>query len=161
MQSYNAVQSAVNSAHLDAALRLVELGASRRLPRGTAANHTVPQIAVLRIAGAQVRAALHNHPDSRWLAFACVLAVSPENCRFAEGGAAAGYGLGSCGAALRLVELGASWRLPHGAAANHTVPQIVVLRAAGAQVGLLRSSVNALCVMQQLAAGVDGTVAWR
>jgi hypothetical protein len=55
MQSYNAVQSAVNSAHLDAALRLVELGASWRLPRGTAANHTVPQIAVLRIAGAQVR----------------------------------------------------------------------------------------------------------
>jgi hypothetical protein len=54
MQSYNAVQTAANSAHLDAALRLVELGTSWRLPRGTAAAHTVPQLAVLRIAGAQV-----------------------------------------------------------------------------------------------------------
>jgi hypothetical protein len=55
MKSYNVVQTAANNAHLDAALRLVELGASWRLPRGTAVHHTVPQLAASRIAGAQVR----------------------------------------------------------------------------------------------------------
>jgi hypothetical protein len=42
-----------NKGILVAALRLMELGASWRLPRGTAANHTMPHIAVLQNAGAR------------------------------------------------------------------------------------------------------------
>jgi hypothetical protein len=96
--------------HLGAALRLVQLGASWRLPRGTAAAHTVPQLAVLRIAGAQVRVSrcfkLHLAAGFSFLA------VLPE-VRCAVKGAEAGYGLwsGHVGPALMLVELGASWLL--------------------------------------------------
>lgn len=55
MHSYNAVQTAVNNCHFEAALRLVELGLSWRLPRGTPSHHTVPALAAARIPGAQVR----------------------------------------------------------------------------------------------------------